>query len=258
MGRIVTKEELAEATGYGPFCCVYRLADNKTIVKSGITTRLAEAEAMRFVRDHTSIPVPEVYNAYWDEESGRVRIVMEYIEGERLDYAWDKLTEEEKESVTGQLRNHFTELRKISGSFIGSVDGSACDDVYFEDKPGVYGPYSDEDAFNRGIIQAWTTGHDDPWILNLCEMFRTTMKGHKIVMTHNDYYPRNILVRGSEVVAVLDWERSGFYPEYWEYCRALWRPDWDSSWMKEGFVDKVLEPYHKEYAVMQNTSYNIW
>ncbi|KAI1781467.1 phosphotransferase enzyme family protein [Hypoxylon cercidicola] len=258
MGRIITKEELAEATYYGPFSGVYRLADNKTIVKTGTIRHLAEAEAMRFVRERTSIPVPEVYNAYRDEESGCVRIVMEYVEGERLDHAWDKLTEEDKESVTSQLRRHFAELRKIGGSFIGSVDGSACEDPYFENEPGAYGPYSDEYAFNRGLIQAWTTGRDDPWVLNLCEMLRTTMKDHKVVMTHNDYDPRNILVRGSEVVAVLDWEQSGFYPEYWEYCRALWRPSWDRSWMKEGFVDKVLEPYLEEYDVMRHTSYNIW
>ncbi|KAI0890873.1 phosphotransferase enzyme family protein [Annulohypoxylon nitens] len=258
MGRIITKEELAEATSYDRFCCVYRLADDKTIVKTGSIIRLAEAEAMKFVREHTKIPVPQVYNAYRDEESGHVRIVMEYVEGERLDHAWYKLTTEEKESIIGQLRGHFAELRKISGSFIGSVDGSPCEDPYFSHDPGAYGPYSNEEAFNRGLVKSWTTDRGDEWTLKLCEMLCATMKDHKIVLTHNDFDPRNILVRGPEVVAVLDWEQSGFYPEYWEHCRALWRPTWDSGWMREKLVDRVLEPYYKELGVMWNTSYTMW
>lgn len=45
------------------------------------------------------------------------------------------------------------------------------------------------------------------------------MNGHEIVMTHNDFDPRNILVQGSQVVALLDWELSGFYPDYWSIVR---------------------------------------
>ncbi len=84
------------------------------------------------------------------------------------------------------------------------------------------------------------------------------MQGHEIVMTHNDFAPSNIIVQGSKVVAILDWEFSGFYPEYWEYCKALWRPQWDSSWIKDGIVDRVLDQYLNEVAVILNTSYVIW
>ncbi|KND87311.1 hypothetical protein TOPH_08021 [Tolypocladium ophioglossoides CBS 100239] len=83
------------------------------------------------------------------------------------------------------------------------------------------------------------------------------MHGHEFVMTHNDLDPRNILVKGSQVVALLDWEYSGFYPEYWEYCKALWRPGWDGSWVKDRAVDRILEPYLKELAIIWNTSSTI-
>lgn len=53
------------------------------------------------------------------------------------------------------------------------------------------------------------------------------MVDRTIVMTHNDLDPRNILIQGSWVVALLDWELSGYYPEYWEYCKATKRPDRD-------------------------------
>ncbi|KAJ4319273.1 hypothetical protein N0V84_006464 [Fusarium piperis] len=258
MDRIVTKQELAEATQFGPFCAARLLADGETIVKTSENTRVAEAETMKFVRQHTSIPVPKVYNVYKDEESGFVRIVMEYVHGKRLDEAWVEFTDAEKESVIQQLRRHFNELRQIKGSFIGSVDGSACDDQFFSDDLGAYGPYKDEAEFNQGLVKAWSTGRDDPFTILLCKLQLEVMKDHEIVMTHNDFAPRNIIVRGSTVVAILDWEFSGFYPEYWEYCKALWRPPWDSLWIKDGLVEQVLDPYLKEVAVILHTSYRIW
>lgn len=84
------------------------------------------------------------------------------------------------------------------------------------------------------------------------------MEGHDIVLTHNDFAPRNILVQGSKVVAIVDWEFSGYYSEYWEYNKALWRPAWDSAWIKEGLVERVLDPYLKEAAVILHTSYRFW
>ncbi|ERS99120.1 hypothetical protein HMPREF1624_04316 [Sporothrix schenckii ATCC 58251] len=43
---------------------------------------------MKFVAEHTSIPVPEVHNVYRDAKSSHARIVMEYIDGDRLDSVW--------------------------------------------------------------------------------------------------------------------------------------------------------------------------
>ena len=61
--------------------------------------RFAEAEAMRLVREKTTIPVPKIYNAYTDSDSGHVRIVMEFIEGDCLADVWGKLDDSQKEEV---------------------------------------------------------------------------------------------------------------------------------------------------------------
>ncbi|KAK8043485.1 Aminoglycoside phosphotransferase [Apiospora rasikravindrae] len=216
MGRIVTKE-MDEAVLMEPFTGVWLLKDGKAVVKTGAYTREAQGNTMKFVRQHTSIPVPEVYNVYKDQRTG---------------FWW---------------------------SFIGAADGSACDDQFFCASPWSYGPYQTEEEFNEGLCQAWSKDREDEeaFTLLLCQMQRTTMHGHDIVMTHNDFAPRNILVRGSTVVAILDWEYSGFYPEYWEYCKSLWRPCWDSAWIKDGLVERVLDPYYKELAVILHTS-NMW
>ncbi|PHH53866.1 hypothetical protein CFIMG_002605RAa2 [Ceratocystis fimbriata CBS 114723] len=238
MDRIISKEELAQATRLAPpFSSPCLLADGKTVVKDGEGVREAEANAMKLVRQHTSIPVPEVYNVYRDADSGHMCIVMEYIDGEQLDKAWPRLSEEQKDKIVQQLRGYFVELRQIKGSFIGG----------------------DEAEFNKALVKAWSTNREnDPFTRLLCKIQVEVMSGHEIVMTHNDFDPRNILVRGSDVVAVLDWEFSGFFPEYWEYCKSHWRPAWDSSWMQEDLVGRVLDPYLKEVAVILNTSYTMW
>ncbi|EFX04125.1 phosphotransferase enzyme family protein [Grosmannia clavigera kw1407] len=89
---------------------------------------MAEAETMKFIREHTSIPVPDVHNAYIDEQSNHVRIVMEFIEGDNLDVAWETYTETEKASIISQLREYMGELRQIKGTHISSIDGSWCND----------------------------------------------------------------------------------------------------------------------------------
>lgn len=42
----------------------------------------------------------------------------------------------------------------------------------------------------------------------------------ELVFTHGDLSGLNILVRGDDVVGIVDWETAGWYPGYWEYtCR---------------------------------------
>ncbi|OTA68434.1 kinase-like protein [Hypoxylon sp. EC38] len=257
MARVISQSELEKAERFGEFTPVYKL-DSKTVVKSSKITRLAEAETMRFVRKHTSIPVPEVYNAYKDEESGHTRIIMEFIEGVELEEAWDKYSDAEKEHVINQLRGYMKELRELKGSFIGAIDGSWCDDHYFDVERGGFGPFKSESDFNSGIVRALKTDHPYVHVDITCDLWQEIMKGHEIVLTHNDFAPRNILVQGSKVVAIIDWELSGFYPEYWEYCKALRRPDWESGWIKERALDRILDVWPKELAMVWCTTEIIW
>lgn len=55
-------------------------------------------------------------------------------------------------------------------------------------------------------------------------------RGHKIVFTHADLNPRNILVErttshagqeGRQLSGIVDWETAGFYPEYWDYTKSM-------------------------------------
>lgn len=57
-----------------------------------------------------------------------------------------------------------------------------------------------------------------PGIAEFVEFYRHT--GEEVVLTHGDLSSLNVLVRGDEVVGVVDWETTGWFPRYWEYTCA--------------------------------------
>lgn len=236
---------------------IYKM-DSETVLKTGGATRMAEAAAMRFVREKTSIPVPKVYDAYMRQDRPNCgAILMEFIEGDTLHKIWGDLDDAQKHSILTQLKTYLDELRAIKGDFIGSVDGSYCEEQIFSNNRGAYGPFKSEDEFREGCINAMYECHHDNWSETVAQFIRALPPG-EIVLTHNDFHPRNIMVRDGKVVAIIDWELSGFYPEYWEYVKAWYRTNIDEPWVEERAADKILKPYHLARAVFEHTRDLVW
>lgn len=119
------------------------------------------------------------------------------------------------------------------------------------------GPYSNEAEFHDGLIKAMRLSQDNVWVDMVAESIKA-MPSHETVLTHSDLTPRNIIVRGDKVVVILDWGLSGFYPEYCEYVKACYRPDWASGWVRERVVDRIMKPYILEHAILLHTRDIIW
>ncbi|WEW55870.1 hypothetical protein PRK78_001304 [Emydomyces testavorans] len=229
------------------FIQIYRFEDRK-VAKVCQPAQLAQAKAMQYVREKTSLPVPEVYDAYIDEYANRGVVIMEYVEGDVLQDVWADLTAEQQCSIVAQLKGYMEELRTLKGIFIGPVDGSPGYDPTFETEEP-FGPFKTESEFNEGLIKVMKMSRDSIWVEHVADFLRA-LPQHNIVFTHADLAPRNILVRKDQIVAFLDWEMAGFYPEYWEYVKALFYPDWESKWIKDNAVLKFLQPWPLEHAVL--------
>ncbi|ETW74932.1 hypothetical protein HETIRDRAFT_332479 [Heterobasidion irregulare TC 32-1] len=52
---------------------------------------------------------------------------------------------------------------------------------------------------------------------------------------HGDLLPKNIMVDGSKITGIIDWQNAGFWPDFWEYCRMH-----DSNFETRGW-SKVLK-----------------
>jgi thiamine kinase-like enzyme len=68
----------------------------------------------------------------------------------------------------------------------------------------------------------------------------------EVVFTHADLHPSNIIVskdaESPKVLAILDWRQSGWYPDYWEFCKAAYTAEVHSEWMVVYLPTFLKEP----------------
>ncbi|RAK71477.1 aminoglycoside phosphotransferase family protein [Aspergillus fijiensis CBS 313.89] len=271
---ILDPEDLESATELCPGKMGARIvwADDDMLVKYGHGVRLAEAEAMHLVSSRTSIPIPKLLSAYILDGAGH--IVMSHEEGEPLDNYWDRASEPQQENVLHQLQDYVTQMRSIIGRFIGGIDSSPCRDGIFEGGYGDYesyryGPYASMPEFNEGVVQALrdrlppdsrddVNRPDSAFFTREYIMYQTVrgLRGHSIVFTHGDLHPGNLLVRTDGVVVVLDWGLAGYWPEYWEFYRAMFNPPWRPVW--DRMIEKFIPPYYVECEIMKKVFGIVW
>ncbi|KAI9753126.1 MAG: hypothetical protein M4579_005313 [Chaenotheca gracillima] len=169
-----------------------------------------EIAALRFVKEHTNIPIPKFHAAYHDD--GSFHFVTEFVEGVEM----SELLPEQKEVVMRQVEKHLAELHSCrSVTFGGPWNGL------------VFAPYR---AFWR-----WS-----PYMVyDVREDFEEGTR-MKYVFCHNDLSQNNIIVDPGtlEIKAIVDWEFAGFYPEWFE--RDYWKRDGPSIPM-EGEEDDTLK-----------------
>lgn len=64
------------------------------IVKRGSSIRMAEAEVVRYIERHTSVPVPRIRLAF--RRKNDTYLVMDCIPGHNLQEAWDELDNDQR------------------------------------------------------------------------------------------------------------------------------------------------------------------
>jgi len=208
------------------------------VVKYGKWIRIEEAEAINFVSENTSVPVPKIFNSY---KIGDIAyIIMEYIKGKTLEELWEDLSNEERLTILSELKGYINQIRNIKGTYIGSVNKKPCIDIRRHSKEG--GPFDTEAEFNEFIISRFHPRINKSLINIIRQTLRTD---HKILFTHGDISPRNILIENGHIICILDWECAGFYPEYWEYIKSLHALNWDTDcidYLPQSLRDESANP----------------
>ncbi|RMD41868.1 hypothetical protein DV735_g3284, partial [Chaetothyriales sp. CBS 134920] len=202
-------------------------SDQNLLVKYGGLTSEHEYLCLKMIRTRlgSQVPVPKPYGCCQD--GGEVFIYMELIRGRTLEQRWDQLSEEDRTAICSQLRPMIAALRTIKQSpgeeFIGSITRGKLLDRIFE---GLHvGPFESTSALNDFFTQRnWGQPPKQP-PEDLYEM-RSGLPDDAITFTHSDLHRSNIMVTAEgqppRVLAIIDWQQSGWYPAYWEYCKARW------------------------------------
>ncbi|KAI9373250.1 kinase-like protein [Aspergillus egyptiacus] len=183
-------------------------------VKYGRRVHLSEASAMRFVSQHTYVPVPNVLCAF--TRSGRTYIVMERIQGEMIGRNWVQRSETSEGRLLLQLARTVREMRNLQppeGIRVASVDGGPLLDCR------VPGPSLRFDPFDTGM-------EFDPRLdPEIQELIRQQSQSWPLVFTHGDLSSLNF--RCAETIS--------------------WVNPQNSFWVDE--IDRFLQPMPDELAI---------
>ena len=247
------------------------------VVKYGQGVDIIEGENMLFVQSRTTVTIPKVYALYIEPSTKKNYIIMENVDGDTLASRWPSLTRQQKEVIVAKLRCLYEELRQIpSPGYFGSLgERHLLDEVFWtrEEAPSINGPFKSEDALNEAMALKYI--HDgrptykaDFYRQSLSHVFR----GHQPTFTHADCQRKNIIIckvapgdrdlnadhrlEDEYKVTIVDWEKAGWYPSYWEYSVALYALRWDDDWGL--FIPKMLSPYHSEAPWLQMLRLELW
>ncbi|SCO55650.1 uncharacterized protein FFMR_12806 [Fusarium fujikuroi] len=197
-----------------------------------------EFEALKLVKNQTQVPVPRPLDLVPDADT--CYLLTTTIIGQRLGSYIDVLSDDDLDIFKRDLQEYMEKLRSISRQgeqkhAISNAVGGPCYDYrivacrdYDKERGDFLGPFIDEEEFNDTLRTP-----------ALPDVFHST--GHDIVFTHSDFNMRNILMHNGRISGIVDWENSGWFPDYWEYTKAHYVTKLNKRWL--AVVDEVFETF---------------
>lgn len=231
-------------------------------VKAGFSIPPLEAENMKFVEHNSNVPVPKVYDHFVDPETQKRYIIMDYVPGIDLEKLLPSLTPTEKKAISNEIKDAINKMRHIPDQgYLGNLGRMPYIDGVLstpDDNPTISGPFENQDQMNQGILARLGQKESPHYIRLLRGMVDRTLKDHKIVFTHGDLQPKNIIVERNGIredgtsdfkVTLIDWNLSGWYPEFWDYCNSTLYCQFKAGWLE--LVPDIFAQYPLEYLMMQ-------
>ena len=184
-----------------------------------------EYTSLQYLNAHApDIPVPKPHGLI--KFSNVCIMLMTYIPSTTLESVWPNLTLDNKLSIQNRLQSIFSTLRSLKlppGRNMGGVSGEGVRDVHMDD----------HDTQQINTLSAFEDFQFSVNTLPPSPAFTTFLRSFlppaniQCVFTHGDVRPANIMVEqdtdsGTYIVSgIIDWEMSGFYPEYMESMQVL-------------------------------------
>jgi aminoglycoside phosphotransferase (APT) family kinase protein len=163
----------------------------------------AEKETLELVRANTSIPVPRVYQHYTTAEFEH--LVMERMPGTTLEAAWPTLETSDKEDIADEVVSFLGELRALRSPYIQAA--------LLHRRPLRSGLVGTPDFNSERFSQLPSNEYISAYVQSRAASAQPQLN----LYTHGDLDWSNILVNDNKVSGIIDWESSGYFPDYWEW-----------------------------------------
>ncbi|KAI0007312.1 phosphotransferase enzyme family protein [Xylariaceae sp. FL0662B] len=237
-----------EAMGENPrrhrlYASPVRMPSLGLYIKYGTTVSVLEAQNQIMLREklHGQVPVPEVFG--WTVDDKQTFIYMSLMDGEPLARRWPDMNGDERRSICKELKHMVNSWRSLKQDgddrYIGSLGKQPLRDYHIvgygftgEPPAPASGPYEGANAVQQ-----------------LQDACRIDIHGETpIIFTHTEFSLRWILVSAGpnpKVTAIVNWSGAGWYPEYWEYCKARYGRLWKKHF--PGMTDDAQEEWRRKY-----------
>jgi aminoglycoside phosphotransferase (APT) family kinase protein len=228
--------------------------DNSVYIKCGTGHQIQrEVEAITFVGQQTSIPLPTILEVHIHEDLPHSEswFSMGVVDGSPLSNAWPLMEEEACRATQAELNKIFLELRAVPPpmpAYIGSCSGGPVYDHRLNNGDPC-GPFTSESAFNDFLV-APVARCPKKELVN--HYRRQLVDDHGVAFTHADLCGEHIFVEPAtgRITGILDWEMAGWWPTYWEYTKSRYGDRYQAWW--KVLVDNFLFPYEPELRIEED------
>lgn len=198
----------------------------------GAALELLEAEA-------PDVPVPLVFDRF-TADNGRRYVVLTRMPGIDARQVFYRMSYAERHQFADDVAAALARVRQIpnkTGHMFCGPAGGKLYDMHAGYEP--CGPFDTEDELHTSMTGGYLPVVKTRWP-------RAFARPHLSAFTHSDLYLGNIMVDAGRFSGLIDWERAGFYPAYWENCQAVRgafdlpeaEPMWERVW-KDCYKDEV-------------------
>ena len=180
--------------------------DAEVVVKYGVGVTKDEVinqEIARELLDPSIVHVPKVYS-FFEDDSGRGYLVMEFMEGD----VKDSISEASDIRMLSVLLEHFAGIKSSKPGALGGGPSRAL--IFGQSDPPTFETVQElEQWFNDRLLEPNS---------------KITLAGSDLILCHLDLFPRNIIWAKDQPPCVLDWASAGFFPRILERCSHLIKP----------------------------------
>ncbi|KAJ9133158.1 APH-domain-containing protein [Pleurostoma richardsiae] len=221
--NLVAESEVLYKGVWAAAVMVFRLSKDMVVKFTDENSAVSEYESLAYVqKELPGFPAPRPHGVIRLGTYGL--LFTDFVPGLSLEKAWPQMDHDQKRSISGQIDVLFADLRSLpipADAPLGNVRGRGCRDG----RRGVRinsTPIRSTEEFEDWIFAGSKTA-STVYTRFLRDLLPETTV--KCVFTHGDLRPANIIVEKSvdpeewRICAIIDWETSGFYPEYWESAK---------------------------------------
>jgi hypothetical protein len=247
--ELLDRSEMLFQYDHGYSTMVLRVTETVVVKLIRESDNTTEYSNLRYLQDHApGIPAPRPCGLL---KIGHYFLMFSsFIPGDDLDKVWPRLNVQQKQDLSTQLDSIFSELRSISlppDMPLGGTGGEGCKDIRRNIRISAK-PIMNSKEFEEFIFTS-SRPLSPIYLRFIKSLIPSDSLEMKCVFTHSDLRPANIRAIEQEdgrwkISGIIDWEFSGFYPEYWEALKITNTLSVieDCDWYQ--YLPKSLSPEH--------------